>query len=230
MIYCFDIDGTICTLEPNSDYAHAAPYAHIIKKINKLYTDGHQILMMTARGSVSGVDWEQLTKKQLAEWEVKYHQLIMNQKPNADFYIDDKAINIKDWEPSERVIGVLAGAFDLLHPGYIHLFEDAKRVCNYLMVALHEDPSVENSNKHKPIHSVDERMTILGAVKFIDEVVSYKTEKDLENLLHNIKPQYRILGSDYTNKKITGEMIESVITHYHTRDHDWSYSKLRSKL
>ena len=93
MIYCFDIDGTICSLEPNSQYGDATPFPDMVDKINKLYATGHTILIMTARGSVSGKDWSDFTAWQLGEWGIPYHELIMNKKPHADIFIDDKAIN-----------------------------------------------------------------------------------------------------------------------------------------
>ena len=91
-IYVFDIDGTICT---NTDgaYESAVPYADMIDKVNKLYESGNTVIMMTARGSTTEIDWTEFTAKQLHGWGVKYHELIMNKKPHADVYVDDKAIN-----------------------------------------------------------------------------------------------------------------------------------------
>jgi len=97
MIYCFDIDGTICSSVKNSDYQKAEPFKDVIDEINHLYESGHKIIFMTARGSVSGKDWTELTKSQLKKWNVQYHELIMNKKPHADLFIDDKAKNIVDW-------------------------------------------------------------------------------------------------------------------------------------
>ena len=91
-IYVFDIDGTICT-NTNGAYEAAQPYIDVVEKINKLYNDGNTIKMMTARGSQTKIDWTELTKKQLSNWGVNYHELIMNQKPHADIFVDDKSIN-----------------------------------------------------------------------------------------------------------------------------------------
>lgn len=99
MKYVFDIDGTICTQSP-SDYSSAKPYQDRIKKINQLYEAGHTILFSTARGmgrnnndiTLANTQFYDLTKRQLEEWGVKYHQLFLG-KPAADFYIDDKAVN-----------------------------------------------------------------------------------------------------------------------------------------
>ena len=129
-----------------------------------------------------------------------------------------------------KVKGLVAGCFDLIHPGYIKMFQDAKTVCNHLIVALQEDSSIEREGKFKPVHSVEERKLILNSIKYVDEIIVYKTEEDLENLLNDLRPDYRILGTDYLSKKITGENIDGIRIHYHTRDHNWSYSNLRKKI
>jgi len=92
MVYVVDIDGTICS-NTNGDYEKATPYKDMIQKINYLYNSGNTIKMMTARGETTGIDWTELTKNQLELWGVQHHELIMNKKPSADIYIDDKAIN-----------------------------------------------------------------------------------------------------------------------------------------
>ena len=92
-VFIVDIDGTICS-NTNGDYEKAIPYYDVINKINNLYNSGNIIKMMTARGATTKIDWTELTKKQLNDWGVKHHQLIMNQKPYGDVYIDDKAINV----------------------------------------------------------------------------------------------------------------------------------------
>lgn len=102
MIYCFDLDGTICTSVEQSQYQKALPDKLVVDEINRLYDAGHIIKIMTARGSVSKVDHTELTKKQLKEWGVMHHELIMNVKPHADYYIDDKAINVADWKRNIR--------------------------------------------------------------------------------------------------------------------------------
>ena len=93
--YCFDIDGVIATLVDNLDYTKASPKYEIIDAVNTLYDQGHTIILFTARGSVSGIDWEDVTKDQMEAWGVKYHQLLFG-KPAADFYVDDKMISLVD--------------------------------------------------------------------------------------------------------------------------------------
>ena len=93
MNYCFDIDGTICT-NTNGEYEKAQPLTNRIKIINNLFDKGHQIIMFTARGSTTNFDWTDLTRQQLKEWGVNYHKLIFG-KPDADIFVDDKAISDK---------------------------------------------------------------------------------------------------------------------------------------
>ena len=230
MIYCFDIDNTICETEQNF-YSESKPYQEVIDGINNLYIDGHRILFFTARGSVSGIDWTDLTKKQLKTWGVKYHELIMNKKPHFDLLVDDKCVNIEEWKKEKipRKTGFIAGCFDMIHPGYIKMWRDAKRVCNHLIIGLQTDPTIDRSFKNKPIHSVEERLTILKAIKYIDEIVIYETEEDLYELLKNLDIDIRILGSDYENVEYNGHDLE-IPVYFHQRDHDWSATNLKNKI
>ena len=93
--YCFDIDGTLCT-DTGGEYDKARPDSQAIARLNALYDMGHTITLFTARGATTGIDWRELTEKQLRSWGVKYHRLLMG-KPSADVYIDDKAENVRDW-------------------------------------------------------------------------------------------------------------------------------------
>ena len=91
MIYCFDLDNTLCiTIE--GDYYNSKPIFERIKKVNSLFENGHTIKIFTARGSRTGLDWQELTVNQLNLWNVKHHELIFG-KPDSDYFIDDKAIN-----------------------------------------------------------------------------------------------------------------------------------------
>ena len=92
MIYCFDLDGTLCT-NTEGFYEKARPFTDRIVKVNKLFDEGHHIIVDTARGATTGVDWLELTTKQLNDWGVKYHELYVGKKLNYDIIIDDKAIN-----------------------------------------------------------------------------------------------------------------------------------------
>ena len=94
MIYCFDLDGTLCT-NTDGDYVSAKPFKDRIYKVNQLYNEGHTILIDTARGSTTKIDWYGLTENQLKEWGVLYHTLRVGEKLHADIFIDDKGTNDK---------------------------------------------------------------------------------------------------------------------------------------
>lgn len=93
--------------------------------------------------------------------------------------------------------GIVFGAFDLLHAGHIHLLKQAKKKCDYLIVGLHVDPSVERNEKNRPIESVFERTIRLKTNQYVDEIVVYETEQDLVNILRYFEPDVRFLGMDY---------------------------------
>ena len=93
--YCFDIDGTICS-NTDGNYEDAKPYIARIKQINSLHEEGNKIILFTARGTTTGIDWRPLTEKQLKNWGVSYDELLFG-KPEADKYIDDKADDIFNW-------------------------------------------------------------------------------------------------------------------------------------
>jgi len=96
MTYFIDIDGTICTQEKDGNYANAKPYMNRIEKINKLYGEGNIIVYYTARGTTTGLDWKEITEKQFKDWGVKCNE-IRYEKPYYDKWIDDKAINDKEF-------------------------------------------------------------------------------------------------------------------------------------
>jgi len=96
MIYCFDIDGTLCT-NTEGDYESAKPFYDRIAVVNALYSAGHVIKLFTARGSTTGIDWRKVTEVQLQSWGVIHHELIMG-KPEADIFIDDKSFHADHWD------------------------------------------------------------------------------------------------------------------------------------
>lgn len=126
-------------------------------------------------------------------------------------------------------IGWVCSTFDLLHPGHILLLEDCKNVCDFLIVGLQEDPTTDRPEKNKPIQSLKERMIQLKAVKYVDKIITYKTEKDLKKLLKKIKPNIRILGSDYKGKHYTGDDL-NIEVYYHNRKHKYSSTELRNRI
>ena len=122
-------------------------------------------------------------------------------------------------------IGFLAGAFDVIHPGYIRMFKDARTVCDYLIVGLHEDPSIEREYKLKPVQTVEERKEILLAIQYIDDVIVYQKEETFLEYLKNY--DIRFLGTDYRDGSYTGKDLNIDII-WLTRNHDYSTTKLKT--
>ena len=132
--------------------------------------------------------------------------------------------------PSPKTKGVIAGNFDVIHPGYVRFFRDAKEnACDWLIIALQGDPTIERPHKAKPILTVKERTEILLELTSVDEVVHYNTEAELLEVLKEVKPNVRILGSDYQGKKFTGCEL-SIPVYYHERNHSWSTTRFESEI
>ena len=132
----------------------------------------------------------------------------------------------------KRTIGFTCGSFDLIHPGHIVMLEDAKAQCGYLIVGLHTDPTIDRPDtKNKPIQTVEERLEMLRAISYVDEIILYDTEEDLYNLLKEIKPNIRIIGTDWQENTsgFTGDDLPIRI-YWHQRSHDWSSSELRKRV
>ena len=136
-------------------------------------------------------------------------------------------------EMSGKPVGFTCSTFDLLHAGHILMLAECKSVCDYLIVGLQTDPTIDRPNvKNKPVQSVVERYVQLSAVKFIDEIIVYDTEKDLEDLLMFLPITVRICGEEYKDKHLTGrEICESrgIKTFYNSRTHRFSSSELRQR-
>lgn len=127
-------------------------------------------------------------------------------------------------------VGITFSAFDLLHAGHITMLEEAKRQCDYLICALQTDPTLDRPEKNRPTQTVVERYIQLKGCKFVDEIVPYATEQDLEDILRSFKIDVRIIGDEYREKKFTGrEYCESkgIVLYFNTRDHRFSSSGLR---
>lgn len=231
MVYCFDIDGTICTDVLESNPQDAVPNHQAIDEINKLYNSGNKILIFTSRHHYG--EFKELTLRQLRSWKVNYHELIYRDKPKYDILIDSKSMNSSTWLRNAIInpkkIGLVASCFDLLHAGHCVMLQDAKRVCDYLVVALQEDPSIDRPEKNKPIQSLLERKIQIEAIKYVDEVITYKKESDLELLIKRVKPDIRILGSDYIDKEYTGKDMDKEV-YFHNRNHNWSTTELRERV
>ena len=231
MKYCFDLDETICATPSSRKYDDAVPYIRVIQKINELYNQGNEITIFTARGSTSGIDYRELITTQLSDWGVKFHKLIDKGKPSYDLFVDDKAMGASVWREKEgiRIIGFVASCFDMLHAGHCLYLQEARSVCDYLIAALQEDPTIDRPHKNKPIQSLKEREIQLRSNRYVDEIITYKTEKDLEEVLQKIKPDIRIVGSDAKGSSITGEEYCKNI-YYHNRGHNFSSTELKNRI
>ena len=125
--------------------------------------------------------------------------------------------------------GVIAGNFDVIHPGYIHLFNECKEFCSELIILLHENPSIERPEKLKPILNLDERKMILSSLTQVDQIIPYKLEVDLYKLLSNLDIDIRFLGDDYKSKPFTGDDLNIPI-HFLDRSHGWSTTRFKNKI
>lgn len=129
--------------------------------------------------------------------------------------------------------GITFSAFDLLHAGHIKMLEEAKLHCDYLIVGLQTDPTIDRPNKNKPTQSVVERYIQLKGCKFVDEVVPYATEQDLEDILQSFQIDMRIVGDEYKEKDFTGRSYceeKGIELYFNTRDHRFSSSSLRKEV
>ncbi|MNG76601.1 Glycerol-3-phosphate cytidylyltransferase [compost metagenome] len=127
-------------------------------------------------------------------------------------------------------IGITFSAFDLLHAGHIKMLEDAKRQCDFLICGLQTDPTLDRPEKNKPAQTVVERYIQLKGCKYVDQIVPYATEQDLEDILRSFKVDVRIVGDEYREKSFTGrEYCEEtgIELYFNSRDHRFSSSGLR---
>ena len=122
--------------------------------------------------------------------------------------------------------GVIAGNFDVIHPGYIAMFKEMKENCDCLIVLLHTDPSIERPHKLRPILSSKDRKEMLESLIYVDDVIRYTYEEQLLDLLKMGEFDIRFLGDDYINKPFTGDNLKIPI-HYMNRDHGWSTTKFK---
>ena len=130
-------------------------------------------------------------------------------------------------------IGFTASAFDLLHAGHTLMLEEAKAQCDYLIVGLQTDPSQDRASKSKPAQTIVERYLQLRACKYVDEIIPYGTEQDLEDLLAGMHIDIRILGIEYRDKDFTGHDIckkRDIEIYFNERDHRFSSSGLRKHI
>lgn len=131
------------------------------------------------------------------------------------------------------IVGFTASAFDLLHSGHITMLREAKAQCDYLICGLQLDPSLDRETKNKPIQTMVERYIQLSAVRYVDEIVPYVTEKDLTDILSSYNINIRILGDEYKDKDFTGRDLcdrLGIVLYFNTRNHRFSSSELRQRI
>ncbi len=132
-----------------------------------------------------------------------------------------------------KPVGFTCSTFDLLHAGHILMLAECKQVCDYLIVGVQSDPTIDRPGvKNKPVQSIVERYVQLSAVKFVDEIIVYNTEKDLEDMLMFLPISVRIIGEEYKDKDFTGKQIceeRGIKVWYNSRSHRFSSSELRQR-
>ena len=129
--------------------------------------------------------------------------------------------------------GITFSTFDLLHAGHIQMLRECKQHCDYLIVGLQVDPSIDRADKNSPIQSLVERYTQLSGVKYVDEIVPYVYEQEVESMLQLYMPEVRIIGEDYRFKDFTGKELcreLNIEVIYNNRRHNFSTSGLRDRV
>jgi len=126
--------------------------------------------------------------------------------------------------------GITFGAFDLFHAGHVLMLEEAKAVCDYLIVCIQTDPSLDREEKNKPVQSIIEREIQVSGCRYVDEVIIYDTEVDLLNIIDEVDWDVRILGEEYKDKDFTGRDQTLERCHFNKRPHTFSSSELRERV
>jgi len=130
-------------------------------------------------------------------------------------------------------VGFTCSTFDLLHAGHIAMLREAKEQCDYLMVALQVDPSLDRPEKNPPVQTLVERWTQLQGVKYVDEIIPYQTEEDLQDILKLFNIDVRIIGEEYKDTTFTGRATcaqRGIEVYFNKRDHRFSSSDLRERV
>jgi len=131
-------------------------------------------------------------------------------------------------------VGITFSTFDLLHAGHIAMLREAKSQCDYLIVGLQSDPTIDRPDtKNKPIQTMFERYLQIKSVEYVDEVIPYQTEKDVIDVLQTLPIDVRILGKEYKEKNFTGKDVcnqRGIELYFNTRDHRFSTTDLRKRV
>jgi len=132
-------------------------------------------------------------------------------------------------ETQSLCVGFTCGAFDILHTGHALMLEEASNACDYLIVGVQSDPSIDRKEKNKPVQTYEERIIMVDAIKHVDDIMLYNTEEELFELLKQLKPDIRILGADWKGKKYTGSDL-GIQAYFNSRNHGYSTSSLRKRI
>lgn len=136
-------------------------------------------------------------------------------------------------DKEKKIIGLVASTFDLLHAGHVMMLREAKGQCDHLIAALQTDPTIDRQDKNKPIQTLVERYIQLSAIKYVDEIVCYTHESDLEDIIDLYPIDVRILGEEYKNKDFTGRdncKRKGIKLYFNSRSHRFSSSDLRERV
>jgi len=142
-------------------------------------------------------------------------------------------VQSRKFEVNIMRVGFTCSTFDLLHAGHVQMLREAKAQCDYLICGLQFDPSLDRKEKNSPVQSIVERYAQLKAVSYVDEIIPYATEKDLEDILEMYHIDVRILGEEYRDKDFTGKDIcrrRDIELYFNKRDHRFSSSDLRRRV
>lgn len=211
MKYAFDIDNTLVHTNGN-DYEHSTPIQHRIDRVNSLFEEGHTIYLFTARGMSSGRDHYELTVRQMHEFGIKHHRIIMG-KPDVDVFVDDKAISVYEWDSTEPSLNSPViwtnGCYDVLHVGHIRLFDRcsilAKGCGGKFIVGIDSDRRVrEMKGASRPVNTETDRAEMLLSIKGVDGVYIYDTAEELDRIVRSLSPTIMVIGEEYRDKVVIG--------------------------
>src|SRR3989338_3370177 len=131
----------------------------------------------------------------------------------------------------KKIIGFTCGAMDLLHAGHVLMLKECREQCDFLIVGLQIDPSVDRPDKKKPIETVEERMIRLEGCKYVDKVITYTDEIDLYNILKKLNPDVRFMGADWKDKpNYSRDLLPDMKVVYNSRGHNHSSTNLRKRI
>jgi len=131
-------------------------------------------------------------------------------------------------KPEDLIIGFTCSTFDCLHAGHIVMLQEAKSLCDYLIVGLLSDPTIDRAEKNKPIQSMFERYIQLAGCRWVDEIIPFQTEREIIDILLTVQPDIRICGEEYRDVDHTGKDL--CPTHYNKRRHSFSSTELRKRI